>query len=94
MPELPPEAAGDFAVRLLAEAMLVALAEAGWTVEAGLAEPVTVCRDGERLNPYEVVAGLREDVVAAAVRAERVARGLNERRPRVDSRGLRTTRWT
>jgi hypothetical protein len=65
-PELPPEAAGDFAVTLLAEALLVALAEAGWAVEAGLAEPVTAWRDGERLDPYEIVATLREDAVAAA----------------------------
>jgi hypothetical protein len=72
-PELPPEAAPDFAATLLAEALLVALAGAGWTVEAGLAEPVTAGRGDERLNPYEVVATLREDAVAAAGWRERAA---------------------
>jgi heat shock protein HtpX len=72
-PELPPEAAPDFAATLLAEALLVALAGAGWTVEAGLAEPVTARRGDERLNPYEVVATLREDDVAAAGWRERAS---------------------
>jgi Zn-dependent protease with chaperone function len=70
-PELPPEAAGDFAATLLAEATLVALADAGWTVDAGLAEPVTASRGDERLNPYEIVAKLREDAVAGAGWRER-----------------------
>ena len=70
-PELPPEAAPDFAATLLAEALLVALAGAGWTVEAPLAEPVIACRGAERLNPYEVVRKLREDQAAAVGWRER-----------------------
>ena len=32
---------------------------------------MTACRDGERLNPYEIVAALREQTVAAAGWRER-----------------------
>ena len=70
-PELPPEAAPDFAATLLAEALLVALADAGWTVDAPLAEPVTARRGDEQLNPYEVVHKLREDKAAAVGWRER-----------------------
>jgi heat shock protein HtpX len=72
-PDLPPEAAPEFAATLLAEALLAALADAGWTVDAPLAEPVTACRGDERLNPYEVVAKLREDKAAAVGWRERAA---------------------
>lgn len=72
-PELTPEAALDFAATLLAESLLVALAGGGWTVDAGLAEPVTAFRGDERLNPYEIVARLREDAVAAPGWRERAA---------------------
>ncbi len=72
-PELPPEAAADFAATLLAEALLVALADAGWTVDAGLAEPVTACRGDESVDPYEVVGKLRQDTAAADEWRERAA---------------------
>jgi heat shock protein HtpX len=91
-PELPPEAAADFAATLLAEALLVALADAGWTVEAPLAEPVSACRGDERLAPYEVVAALRKDAVAAAAWRERAtALGIAELplRPPVEARAAR-----
>jgi hypothetical protein len=48
------------------EALLVTLADAGWTVDAQLAEPVIACRGDEQLGPYETVAQLREDGTAAA----------------------------
>jgi hypothetical protein len=72
-PDLAPEAAPEFAATLLAEALLVALADAGWTVEAPLAEPVTARRGDERLNPYEVMGKLREDQAAAVGWRERAA---------------------
>jgi heat shock protein HtpX len=86
-PELPPEAAPGFAAMLLGEALLVALAGSGWTVEAPLGEPVTACRGPERLAPHEVVETLRSDAVAAAGWPERAsALGIAElplRSPRV-----------
>jgi heat shock protein HtpX len=65
-PELTVEAAPHLAVTLLAEALLVALARAGWTVEAGLGEPVSLRRGDACVEPYGTVWTLREDGVAAA----------------------------
>jgi heat shock protein HtpX len=65
-PELTVEAAPPMAVTLLAEALLVALARADWTVEAGLGEPVSMHRGDDSLEPYGVMWTLREDDVAAA----------------------------
>jgi hypothetical protein len=58
---------------LLGEALLVALTGSGWTVEGPLGEPVTACRDGERLVPHEVVETLRSDAVATAGWPERAS---------------------
>jgi heat shock protein HtpX len=71
VPDLPAEAAADFAATLLAEALLVALADDGWAVEAALGEPVVACREGERLEPFNVVTSLRDDAGAAAAWRER-----------------------
>jgi hypothetical protein len=60
------EAAPHLAVTLLAEALLVALARQGWTVEAGLGEPVSLRRGEACVEPYGTVWTLREDDVAAA----------------------------
>jgi heat shock protein HtpX len=65
-PELSVEAAPHVALTLLAEALLVALARDGWTVEAGLGEPVSTRRADACLEPYAIVWTLREDDVAAA----------------------------
>ncbi len=114
---------------LLAEALLAALADDGWTVEAGLAEPVHACRGEEKIAPYDVVTELHDSGPAASAWRERatelgiadlrwppptcrptpnrgfalrspetppgtcVRRYINERRPGVDTPGLRTTRW-
>ncbi len=64
-PEVPPEAAPGFAATLLAESLLVALADAGWTVAAPLGEPVSACRGDEDLVPFDVVETLREGGEAA-----------------------------
>ncbi len=70
-PELPDEAAPNFAATLLAEALLAALADDGWTVAAGLAEPVHACRGEERIAPYDVVAELHDSGPAASAWRER-----------------------
>jgi Zn-dependent protease with chaperone function len=70
-PELPDEAAPTFAATLLAEALLAALADDGWAVEAGLAEPVHACRGDEKIAPYDVVAELHDSGPAAAAWRER-----------------------
>ena len=69
--ELPDEAAPTFAATLLAEALLAALADDGWAVEAGLAEPVHARRGDDRLAPYDVIAELHESGPAAAGWRER-----------------------
>jgi heat shock protein HtpX len=71
VPELPAEAAPDLAATLLAEALLVALERAGWTVETALGEPLTARRGAERVDPYATVAELRADGPAAAGWRER-----------------------
>jgi heat shock protein HtpX len=90
-PELPPEAAPDFAATLLAEALLVALERDGWTVETALGEPLTARRGGEALDPFEVVGGLRGDGVAIAGWRERATElgiaDLSLRSPAPDDRG-------
>ena len=70
-PELPDEAAPNFAATLLAEALLAALADDGWTVAAGLAEPVHACRGEEKIAPYDVVAELHDSGPAASAWRER-----------------------
>jgi heat shock protein HtpX len=65
-PELTVEAAPHFAAALLTEALLVALVREGWTVEAGLGEPISVRRGDACIEPYAVVWQLRGDDVAAA----------------------------
>jgi len=72
-PDLPADAAPDFAATLLAEALLVALADDGWAIEAALGEPVIACREGERVEPYGVVGHLRGDAADAAGWRERAA---------------------
>jgi heat shock protein HtpX len=72
-PELPVEAAPNFAATLLAESLLAALADDGWTVEAGLAEPVHASRGDEKVAPYDVVAELHESGPAAGAWRERAA---------------------
>jgi Zn-dependent protease with chaperone function len=69
--ELPDEAAPSFAATLLAEALLAALADDGWTVEAGLAEPVHACRGDEKIAPYEVVTALHDSGPATSAWRER-----------------------
>ena len=72
-PELPDEAAPNFAATLLAEALLAALADDGWTVEAGLAEPVRACRGDDRIAPYDAIAELHGSGPAAAEWRERTS---------------------
>lgn len=72
-PGLPVESAPHFARMLLAEALLVALADDGWELEAGLGEPVSLRRDDACLEPYGVVWELCEDEAQAAAWRERAA---------------------
>ncbi len=65
-PELTVEAAPHLAAALLAEALLVALVRDGWTVAAGLGEPVSLRRGDDCIEPYAVVWQLRGDDVATA----------------------------
>jgi heat shock protein HtpX len=79
VPDLPPEAAPDFAATLLAEALLVALERDGWTIETALGEPLTLRRGEERLDPYEAVGALRSDSVAVAGwRARAIRLGISD----------------
>jgi hypothetical protein len=72
-PELPVEHARDFAAALIANGLLVALEQDGWTIEAPPAEPV-LCRRGDvRLAPYLVVDELRDGKLSAAAWHERAA---------------------
>jgi heat shock protein HtpX len=70
-PELAVEAAPQLAKTLLADVLLVALVREGWSVDAGLGEPISARRSGECLEPYEVVWALCSDEVAAAGWRER-----------------------
>jgi heat shock protein HtpX len=70
-PELEVEHARDFAAALMADGLLVALHEQGWSVEAPPAEPV-VCRRGEdEVPPHAVVHELREGRLSAEAWRER-----------------------
>jgi heat shock protein HtpX len=70
-PELEVEHARDFAAALMADGLLVALHEHGWSVEAPPAEPV-LCRRGEdRVPPHAVVHELREGRMSAGAWRER-----------------------
>jgi hypothetical protein len=70
-PELEVEHARDFAAALMADGLLVALHEHGWSVEAPPAEPV-VCRRGEdTVPPHAVVYELRDGRLSGAAWRER-----------------------
>jgi heat shock protein HtpX len=72
-PELEVEYARDFAAALMADGLLVALHERGWSVEAPPAEPV-VCRLGEdSVPPHAVVHQLREGRLSGSAWRERAA---------------------
>jgi heat shock protein HtpX len=83
------------AAAVLGAGLTVALAAAGWAVEAAPAEPVTCRRGDDRLAPHMIVNELREGTRPAAdwrAEAERLGiadLALNARRARVDSRALR-----
>jgi Zn-dependent protease with chaperone function len=59
-PDIRFEDAAALAPVVLRDALLVALADAGWEVTAGLAEPVTCRHGGHELQPAAVVGALRE----------------------------------
>jgi heat shock protein HtpX len=59
-PDLEVEHARDFAAALISDALLVALHENGWAVEAPPAEPVMCRRGDSRVAPHAVVHDLRE----------------------------------
>jgi hypothetical protein len=70
-PELEVEHARDFAAALMADGLLVALHEHGWSVEAPPAEPV-ICRRGEdAVPPHAVVYELREGRLSGAAWRDR-----------------------
>ena len=72
-PELPVEHARDVAAALIANGLLVALEDNGWSVEAPPAEPV-ICRRGEqRVAPHVVVDELRDGSLSAEAWHERAA---------------------
>jgi hypothetical protein len=80
-PELPAEAAPDLAGTLLAEALLVALERAGWSVDATLGEAVLACRSEEQVDPYGVVGELlRGELGADAWRERATALGIADLR--------------
>ena len=81
-PELEVEHARDFAAALMADGLLVALHEHGWSVEAPPAEPV-VCRRGEdTVPPHAVVYELRDGRLSGAAWRERaLALGIASRHP-------------
>jgi Zn-dependent protease with chaperone function len=59
-PDLEVEHARDFAAALMADGLLVALSEHGWSVEAPPAEPVVCRRGADAVPPHAVVHELRE----------------------------------
>jgi heat shock protein HtpX len=59
-PDLEVEHARDFAGALMADGLLVALHETGWSVEAPPAEPVLCRRGTDHLAPHVVVDMLRD----------------------------------
>jgi heat shock protein HtpX len=72
-PDLPVEHATDFAAALIANGLLVALDENGWSVDAPPAEPVICRRGDERVAPHVVVAELRDGSLSAEAWQERAA---------------------
>jgi heat shock protein HtpX len=70
-PELEVEHARDFAAALMADGLLVALHEHGWSVEAPPAEPVVCRRGDDTVPPHAVVFELREGRLSAAAWRER-----------------------
>jgi Zn-dependent protease with chaperone function len=65
-PDLEVEHARDFAGALMADGLLVALHETGWSVEAPPAEPVLCRRGSDRLAPHVVVDQLRDGRLSGA----------------------------
>ena len=73
-PDLPPEAAPDFAAGVLGDSLLVALDADGWTVDAPLGEPVLARRGEDHLAPHAVVDDLRHGRLEPAVWRDRAER--------------------
>jgi heat shock protein HtpX len=65
-PDLEVEHARDFAGALMADGLLVALHETGWSVEAPPAEPVLCRRGADHLAPHVVVDQLRDGRLTGA----------------------------
>ena len=72
-PELEVEHARDFAAALMADGLLVALHERGWSVEAPPAEPVLCRRGDDAVPPHAVVHELREGRLSGEAWRERAA---------------------
>ncbi len=70
-PELEVEHARDFAAALMADGLLVALHEHGWSVEAPPAEPVVCRRGDDTVPPHAVVYELRDGRLSGAAWRER-----------------------
>jgi Zn-dependent protease with chaperone function len=78
-PELPVEHARDYAAALIANGLLVALEDDGWSVEAPPAEPVICRRGADRLAPHVVVDELRDGSLSGEAWHERAsALGISE----------------
>ena len=70
-PELEVAHARDFAAALIADGLLVALHEDGWSVDAPPAEPVICRRGDDRVPPHLVVHELRDGSLTGAGWRER-----------------------
>jgi len=70
-PELEVEHARDFAAALMADGLLVALHEHGWSVEAPPAEPVVCRRGADTVPAHAVVYELRDGRLSGAAWRER-----------------------
>jgi heat shock protein HtpX len=80
-PDLEVEHARDFAGALMADGLLVALHETGWSVEAPPAEPVLCRRGDDHLAPHVVVDQLRDGRLSGAEwRARAEALGIDSLR--------------
>ncbi len=80
-PDLEVEHARDFAGALMADGLLVALHETGWSVEAPPAEPVQCRRGADHLAPHVVVDQLRDGRLSGAEwRARAEALGIDSLR--------------
>jgi heat shock protein HtpX len=71
--ELAPELAPDAAATLLSDALLVAVADSGWTVEARPAEPVVARRGDAQIFTRGVVEELRSGAMRPEAWQERAA---------------------